>query len=129
MKNIIGLSIVLVLVISGCFKVEESTPYGALNGKVTLSPMCADEPCDLTPKELEKIYGDRQLIVYSDDTSKVIQRIDLSLEGGYASNLPEGEYILDINYFENDISPDVPVKIKIMQGFTKRVDINIMTGL
>jgi hypothetical protein len=49
MRRILGLSLGLLLIFSACLKIEESTPYGALNGKVTLSPMYADEPCDLTP--------------------------------------------------------------------------------
>ncbi len=125
----LGVALLIVVVISGCFKEGESTIYGTLNGKVSLSPLCVDEPCDLSPKELEAVYGARKIIIYSADTSEVIQTIGLSITGDYGTNLPEGDYIFDINYYENDISPDVPVKVSLVQGFTLGVDIIIYTGL
>lgn len=125
----LGLSLLIVIIISGCFKEGESTIYGTVSGKVNLSPLCADEPCDLSPKELEAVYGARKIIIYSADTSEVVQTIGLTITGDYGTNLPEGDYILDINYYENDISPDVPVKISLAQGYTKSIDIIIYTGL
>lgn len=130
MKHIgLGAALFLIIFISGCFKEGESTIYGTINGKVSLSPMCADEPCDLNPKELEAIYGARKIIIYSSDTSEVVLEVGISIEGNYGTNLPEGEYILDINYYENDISPDVPVKIALAGGFITTIDIIIKTGL
>lgn len=131
MKKHIGLgaALFLVIFISGCFKEGESTIYGTVKGNVDLSPLCADEPCDLNPKELEAVYGARKIIIYSSDTSEVIQTVGVSIEGEYITNLPEGDYILDINYYENDISPSVPVKISLAEGIINRVDILIKTGL
>ncbi len=131
MRNLVrlGAALFLIIFISGCFKEGETTIYGTLNGKVSLSPLCVDEPCDLNPKELEAVYGARKIIIYSADTSEVIQTIGLAITGDYGTNLPEGDYILDINYYENDISPDVPVKVSLVQGFTLGVDIIIYTGL
>ncbi len=131
MKNILKLITVVLLigVVSSCFKKEESTIAGILSGNVILEPMCPDEPCDLGPKDLEALFEPRKVIIYSSDTSEVIQNLSISIDGTFATALPVGDYIIDINHYENDISPDVPSKLTIANGFTATKTIHIATGL
>ena len=131
MKNIfIGITAVLFFgILSSCVKKEDSTIVGILSGKVILEPMCPEEPCDLSPKDLEDLFGPRKVIIYSSDTAEVIQNLSISIDGTFATALPVGDYIIDINNYENDISPDVPSKLSIVNGFTATKTIHIATGL
>ena len=129
-KLIIAVTFILTIgLISSCFNVGESTLTGVVVGEVILEPMCPDEPCDLNPKELEALYAPRKILIYSADTSEVIQRVGISIDGEFAAILPVGDYIIDINYYENDISRDTPASLTIVDGFTANRTIHIATGL
>lgn len=130
MRKIFFSSIIIgVVLLSSCFKDNESTVTGVLSGVVILDPMCANEPCDLGPKELEALWGPRKIVVYASDSLEVIQHIGISIDGKFSTGLPVGEYIIDINGYENDISPDVPTKVTIVNGLTAYRTILIATGL
>lgn len=131
MKKILFSTIIIgvVVLLTSCFKEKESTITGVFSGNVILEPMCADEPCDLGPKELEALYEPRKIIIYSSDTSEVIQNVGISIDGKFSTGLPVGEYIIDINYYENDISRDVPASLTIVDNFTATRTIHIATGL
>ena len=131
MRKILFSTIIIgvIILLSSCFKEKESTITGVLSGVVILDPMCANEPCDLGPKELEALWEPRKIIVYSSDSLEVIQQLGISIDGKFATALPVGEYIIDINGYENDISPDVPTKVTIVNGLTAYRSILIATGL
>lgn len=129
-KLIIAVTFILTIgSMYSCFNAGESTLTGVVAGDVILEPMCPDEPCDLDPKELEALYTPRKILIYSADTSEVIQRVGISIDGEFATSLPVGDYIIDINYYENDISRDTPATLTIVDGFISNRTIHIATGL
>jgi hypothetical protein len=120
---------VTAMILSPACKKESNVYFGLLEGTVTLEPLCPEPPCDLTPSELSEIWGHRQILIYTPDTSKVVSRITLTPDAGYSVALEEGDYIVDINYFEEDISPSVPATVTVASGFTAVLDIDIDTNL
>ena len=132
-KNIIrfsmaGILLMLILMGPGCQK-KSGVYYGLLEGQITLEPLCPEPPCDLSPSELTAFWANRQVIIYTPDTSEVISRITLTPAAGYSVALEVGDYIVDINYFGEDISPSVPATVTIASGFTAVLDIDIDTNL
>lgn len=132
-KNIIrfsmaGVFLLLLIPGPGCKK-NPSVYYGLLEGVVNLEPLCPEPPCDLSPSELTTFWAKRQVIIYTPDTSKVISRITLTPAAGYSVALEEGDYIVDINYYENDVSPSVPARVTVVNGYTAFLDIDIDTNL
>lgn len=118
-----------IVLLSGCFNVDESTVLATIKGNVIIEPMCPVEPCDLTPKELETFYGARKIVIYTADTSEVVQRVAISIYGTYGTNLPVGKYIVDINYYGDDLSRDVPLEVELIEGFVTTLNINIDSHL
>ena len=118
-----------IVLLSGCFNVDESTVLATIKGNVIIEPMCPVEPCDLTPKELETFYGARKIIIYTADTSEVVQRVAISIDGTYGTNLPVGKYVVDINYYGDDLSRDVPIEVELIAGFVATLNINIDSHL
>ena len=131
MKKILFLiSIIFTIVLlSGCLNIDESNVLATINGNVVIEPMCPVEPCDLTPKELENLYGARKIIIYTADTSEVVQRVAVLIDGTYSTNLPVGKYIVDINYYGDDLSSDVPKEVELIEGFVTTLNININSHL
>ncbi len=131
MKHPVGIIIIslFILVLSGCFKENRGPATGVLYGKVNVSPLCPVEPCNLSPSELKIFYGNRKIIVYELDTTTVVARFQLGIESAYQFVLDTGDYILDINYYENDISPDVPSKVTVAAGLTYILNIDLDTNI
>jgi len=133
MKRMFSLGLVFsfIVLVSGCFG-DDLKPdlTGTLVGKVTIGPLCPVEPCNLSPSELSDIYAARHVLIYEDaDTSKLLVKINLLADGLYKVNLPEGNYLVDMEKNGIDSSSDVPAEIVIKTGLTVTVDIDIDTGI
>jgi len=122
-------SVLMAMSFSPACKKSPGVYFGILQGDIILEPLCPEPPCNLTPSDLAQFWANRQVLIYTADTSKVISRITLTPDAIYQVALEEGDYIVDINYYGDDISPSVPVTVTIMSGFTAQLDIDIDTNL
>lgn len=44
-------------------------------------------------------------------------------------HLPVGKYVVDINYYGDDLSRDVPIEVELIAGFVATLNINIDSHL
>jgi hypothetical protein len=102
---------------------------GVLEGTVSIGPLCPVEPCQISPEQLAAVYAARKVIVYNADRSSVIKELSLDQSGKYMTELPQGQYIVDINHVGIDRSAQVPTTVIIESGKTTTLDISIDTGL
>jgi len=133
MQRILSISLVfgIFFLVSGCFN-DDLQPdiAGTLKGTVTIGPLCPVEPCDLSPSEISAAYAARHILVYEDaDTSKLLVRIGLQVDGLFKVNLNSGVYLVDMEKNGIDRSADVPVEVTIEPGKTVILDIDIDTGI
>jgi len=106
---------------------------GVLKGKISIGPLCPVETIPPQPQCLPTMetYKAWQTSVWNlNETTKLVN-ITPDLSGNYQINLPVGEYVVD---FENRIKlsiqrSNLPVKIKINNGDSTKLDINIDTGI
>lgn len=106
---------------------------GVLKGKITIGPLCPVETIPPQPQCLPTAdtYKTWQTSVWNlNETTKIVN-ITPDLSGNYQINLPVGEYVVD---FENKIklsiqNSNLPVKIKINNQDSTKLDINIDTGI
>ena len=137
MRKIILILLLSVILVSGCDKIESNK--GLLEGKVTIykcnSMSMAAYPCGL--EENTEEYKLRKIIVYDKEIIDFHPKeINLDSNGNYNIKLNPGKYIIDINYYVNEMkfidrktdyfrdkSSDVPKEIVIEKG--KKVSYNI----
>jgi len=106
---------------------------GVLKGKITIGPLCPVETIPPQPQCLPTAdtYKAWQTSVWNlNETSKIVN-ITPDLSGNYQLTLPTGEYMVD---FEDILKlriqhTGLPVKIKINNGDSTKLDINIDTGI
>lgn len=106
---------------------------GVLKGKISIGPLCPVETIPPQPQCLPTMdtYKAWQTSVWDlKETTKVVN-ITPDLSGNYQLTLPAGEYMVD---FEDILKlriqhTGLPVKIKINNGDSTRLDINIDTGI
>ncbi len=116
--------------VAGCGGSGAETPQpGILQGTVSIGPLCPVEPCQVSPDQLAAVYAARKVIVYSADGTSVIKELSLDQTGKYMTELPPGQYVIDINHAGIDRSADVPKTVTIEPGKTVTLDISIDTGL
>jgi TolB protein len=117
------LALVFILIIPGLTGCDDhATPEpGVLEGKASIGPRSPEEISQPYPPE---IYTPRKVMVYDTDGTKLIRQADLDKNGYYSAELPAGTYTIDINYYENDRSDDVPRKLKIEAGIHIMFDIS-----
>lgn len=123
--------LISVTLFAGCLKeYNELWPgAGKLEGKVTISPLCSVEPCNLTPEQIAGAYNLRKILIYAADSSTVIKKIAIEPDGTYVVILDKGHYVVDINYLGLDRSNDVPKAITITDGRIIKLNIDIDTGI
>lgn len=109
----------------GCVQKEE----GRLEGAVTIGPLCPVEPCTPTPDQVRAACASRKILVYAEDGRTLLRVLAINPEAGYATVLPAGTYVVDINRIGIDSSDDVPREVTIRPGETVRLDIAIDTGI
>lgn len=118
-------------IISGCIvNLDNENPrFGMVNGVVTIGPLCPVEPCHISEEDIDDIYDLRKIIIYREDTSTVVQTVDIEYDRTYKAYLMPGRYIVDINHTGIDYSSDVPKAITIEADKILRLDIDIDTGI
>jgi hypothetical protein len=120
----------LTLCLSGCMdQSDEPKPTGTLTGTVTIGPLCAVEPCELTNEDIYAAYAARKILIYDVDSTTVLLNVSINKDSTYLVNLSEGKYVVDIDRSGIDQSAEVPAAITIIPRDTVTLDINIDTGI
>ncbi len=108
---------------------ENNVLQGTLEGQVNIGPICpverVDNPCKPTPE----MYAARKILVFSKDRSQLIQEVSLDSAGFYQTNLPPGDYLIDIKRAGLDFSSQVPKLITIESQQTVTLNISLDTGI
>ncbi|MDA1188789.1 MAG: hypothetical protein O2854_03820 [Chloroflexi bacterium] len=107
-----------------------TTATGLLHGQVTIGPLVPvlreGEP---TPTPNPAVYAARKILVSNEKGDTVLHEVSLNPDGTYQVELPAGSYRVDINRIGIDSSSQVPVVIRIDEGATTTLDIDIDTGI
>ena len=123
----IGCSLLLLFIV-GC--IQTSKKDGTLEGKITIGPLCPVErfPPDPACKPSQETYDAYQVAVWTLDKKTMIAEIKPNLDGNYKIELPEGNYVVDL---ENPhlFGSNLPAAVKISPAQTTTFDIDIDTGI
>lgn len=117
--------IIMSTLVIGCIRQEER---GLLEVSVSIGPLCPVEPCDITPKQLEKMYEGIKIFIYSENKI-LVKEIKLDNTGNYKVELNPGRYIVDTDNIGIGGSKDLPKEVNIESGKTIKLNINIDTGI
>ena len=74
-------------------------------------------------------YGERKVLVYTADRSRLLFTVDIASNGSYATDLAAGSYLVDFRGTGADSSTDVPATVQIRANDGLRLDIRIDTGI
>jgi hypothetical protein len=119
------IALICMTLIVGCGRNE---PPGILSGRVTIGPLCPVEPCNVPAEKVAGTYALRTVVVY-DEKDIPVQEITLGPTGDYSVELPPGTYVVDMKKFRIDQVMGAPTTIIIESGKTKKVNIDIDTGI
>ena len=114
------------------FESLDATPppgKGALEGKVSVGPVCPvereGEPCNI-PAE---VYTSREVLVFTPDKKSLMARAHLDTEGKYRFELDPGTYVVELAPSGIDRSGDLPKTIVIEAGKSQTFDFSVDTGI
>ena len=131
-KNVLLISIIMLILTSGCASQQKNAEKGFLEGKITIGPLCPVErdPPDPRCQPTQETYGAWQLAVFTTN-KKEVAKIKPNLDGTYNIELLVGKYIVD---FENKQSfgfgsNNLPADILIESGKTSTLEVDIDTGM
>ena len=129
MKIIMGLWMVMGFI--SCSKVEPEVMKGYLILNVTIGPLCPVEPCKKTQEELKNIYEAYSIVITNASSGTVALEKSLAYNGTMGilnqTELNVGEYKIDVK--PTNIFSGLPKSIKIENGKTITMDLNIDTGI
>ena len=125
-KYILPTLLILVSLLIGCF--NSDAEKGFLQGKVLITPTSSVGTLACS------FYDIRKIMIYDKSGEDLIYTVDIECNADeqyarYRVELEPGLYMVDINYISIDYSSDVPKIVEIISGVTKRLDINIDTGI
>lgn len=104
---------------------------GVLAGHVNIGPICPVErmPPDPACKPTPEMFQTRKIFVYKSDKQTIISTISLDDNGNFSENLPVGSYYINmLGQAVGGIS-GVPTIVKIEDGKTVILNIDIDTGI
>jgi hypothetical protein len=128
----VGILAAAFLFSAGCQKqILFDNGTGILEGVIDIGPLCPVErvppdPACLPTAETYKAYP---VLVKSPDGRRVVTEIIPGLDGKYAVNLPDGDYLLVLNKQMFVGGSNLPASITIGSGAITSFDINIDTGI
>ncbi len=125
LSAILGLELILAVSLTGCAS-NADAKTGVLEGKASIGPRPAQEIGQPYPTE---VYQLRKVMVYDAEHVQLIMQIDLDSNGYYRAELPADTYTIDINYYGNDHSDNVPRQMKIEPGVHLMFDIDFDIGI
>jgi len=104
--------------------------FGVLQGHVTIGPLSPVEQAGQpSPTPAPEVYAARQIVVYKADGKTEAARVRIDPHGDFSVELPQGEYVIDINRAGVDSAKGLPVKITIYPNQVVVLDIDIDTGI
>lgn len=127
MKKYHFLLFVLVLFfLTACIPEE----HGILQGKVNIGPLTPVLQEGIPEPTLDaSVYTTRQIVIFSEDGKKEIEKVLIQPDGSFFIELPTGKYLVDINQSGIDFSKDLPVIVEIKKDQIFSLDIDIDTGI
>lgn len=111
----------------------ESPPIsktGIVTGNVSIGPLCpvATDPPDPNCLPTQETYNAWPVAIWSSDKKTKIGQIKPNSMGDYVFELPEGNYILDLEIL-HFFGSNLPATIKITSQETTVFNIDIDTGI
>jgi len=102
---------------------------GILEGNVTIGPICpVEQPGSPCPVPCE-VYQARNVMIYDNNGTKLVEKVDLDCNGHYWVELKSGVYTVDINHSGIGHVSGVPKELEIRPGQTIELNIDIDTGI
>jgi hypothetical protein len=105
---------------------------GALNGKISIGPLCPVETDPPNPacQPTAETYKAFPVAVWSSDMKVKIATLAPALDGTYSVSLPSGTWIVVLESNTSGVGgSNLPVSIKVTEGANTQLDINIDTGI
>ena len=122
---------VCALIITGCS--SQNSPdlkYGIVTGNIIIGPLCPVETIPPDPNCLptQETYNAWPIAIWTVDKKTKIGLNQPKLDGTYEFELPEGNYIIDLDK-QHLFGSNVPATIKIEADETIVLNIDIDTGI
>ncbi len=129
-KSILLITLIGVILISGCIRQNQVSEKGFLEGKVTIGPLCPVErnPPDPRCQPTEETYKAWPIAVYTPDKETKVAQIEPLVNGTYKVELPVGEYVVDLEK-QHMFGKNLPAAVTIKKGEITTLNIDIDTGI
>jgi hypothetical protein len=121
---------ILLVGLATCGCAGSAAEPGWLTGHVTIGPLqpVVQEGVP-EPSPGPDTYAARQVVIFSEDGQREVQRAAIDPSGVYRAELSPGVYLVDINHAGIDFAKGLPVMVEIASGQEIRLDIDIDTGI
>lgn len=131
MKNLLNFLVIVILIVALVLIFQPSKNKGFLEGKVTIGPLCPVEgfPPDPRCQPTEETYKAWPIGIYTSDKRTKIAQIEPNIDGTYKMELPEGDYVVDLEKQQSFGGHNLPTTISINSGETTTLNIDIDTGI
>lgn len=134
------IGIFLIITLMGCATVELQ-PMAKIEGKVTIGPLCGNiqvgtigtNPCGLSDKDLDTIYGAYSVILKNTGNAVVSQK-KLDRTGTFSFEVAEGNYIVGMestnsNAFQFTPNSEIQKSVSAVSSKAQYVEIFVNTGI
>ncbi|MFN8575501.1 MAG: hypothetical protein U0354_01465 [Candidatus Sericytochromatia bacterium] len=112
-------------------KPESPSPIiykGFLEGKLSISPLCPVEPCQISNENKKLSYEARKIQIFKrNSTDLYIETIADYMTEKYKVELPIGDYTLKVT--NGNLNNFIPIDFNIKENNTTTLDLNIDTGI
>jgi len=108
----------------------QTSPAGALEGKVTISPVYPHDRIGVSNEATPEVYRAHRLAIFAQDGKTKIKEIPLDGSGKFKTDLPPGSYVIDV--MPHDIGrPNLnrSQKITVQSGQTTTATFDLDTGM
>lgn len=113
------------------FRITEraESEKGALEGRMTIGPVCPVERATTTCNPTPAMYEARKVFVYAGDKKTSITTLTPDAHGKFSVTLPAGIYYIDMKHDAVGSISGVPTTITIEKGKTIQLTIDVDTGI
>lgn len=122
----------LLLVPTGCSKMNISAGKGFLSGVVSIGPLCPVErfPPDSSCLPTAETFKAYPVGIWSADGKRKVAAISPALNGSYLAGICAGTYLVKLELEQpGPGDSSLPLEVTITEGDTTTLDINIDTGI
>jgi hypothetical protein len=119
-----------IILISGCENKKGDT-NGFLEGTISIGPICPVEkfPPDPACQPTAETYKAYPVSVFTTDGVKKVIQLSPSPDGSYNTELPTGNYVINLDKQISIGGSNLPIEISITSQNHTVVNINIDTGI